>query len=254
MSETIKVGVSGCLGRMGGCVVEAVEHAADMEYAGGADPALEAGAPGLCFQNLDELLQSARPEVVVDFSVPATVYENAMKTLRAGVHCVVGTTGLSEEQRQYLDDTARAHNAGVLVAPNFAVGAVLMMEFARKAARYFQGVEIIELHHDKKLDAPSGTALMSAAKISETWEGVQRPDDHDQAARGILASGVRVHSVRLPGLVAHQEILFGNPGEALTVRHDSFDRQSFMPGVLLGVRRIRERRGLVFGLEAFLFD
>ncbi|MCC6484169.1 MAG: 4-hydroxy-tetrahydrodipicolinate reductase [Armatimonadetes bacterium] len=253
MSDPVRVGVSGFLGRMGANVVEAVQGASDMLYVGGADPSAQASVSENRYDRIEDLLENARPDVVVDFSVPASVYDNAMKTLRAGAHCVVGTTGLSEEQRQYLDDAARARSVGILVAPNFAVGAVLMMEFARKASAFFEGVEIIELHHDKKVDAPSGTALMTAGKIGENWQPAAQSDTSRAPARGQAVSGVAVHSVRLPGLVAHQEVLFGNPGEALTIRHDSFDRKSFMPGVLLGVRRIREHQGLVYGLENFLF-
>lgn len=254
-ANPIRVGVSGFLGRMGQQVVQAVEEASDMVFAGGADPALESVAEeSALFKDLSELLGRARPEVVVDFSVPSAVVANARTVLSAGIACVIGTTGISPAERDELDGIARSHDTGVLIAPNFAVGAVLMMQFARQAARYFTGVEIVELHHDKKLDAPSGTALMTAGKIAEVWQPAAATGDASQAARGQDAQGIHIHSVRLPGLVAHQEVLFGNPGEALTIRHDSFDRKSFMPGVLLGVRRIRQRVGLVFGLESFLLE
>lgn len=253
MTEGIWVGVCGYAGRMGSHVVRAVEQADDMTFVGGADVAAVASEESgvVLTTSLEEMLREARPDVVVDFSVPDAVYANVSVVLEAGVHSVVGTTGLTEAQRDELGRIAEDSGVGVLVAPNFAVGAVLMMQFAREAAKYFSGVEIIELHHDRKLDAPSGTALMTAGKIAETWQGASVGGA--QEARGLDANGIRVHSVRLPGLVAHQEVLMGNPGESLTIRHDSFDRVSFMPGVLLGIRRIRERRGLVFGLENFLF-
>ncbi|MEI6913699.1 MAG: 4-hydroxy-tetrahydrodipicolinate reductase [Armatimonadota bacterium] len=251
----MRVAVCGYLGRMGSNVVEAVNGAQDMDYVGGADFLAEEGSSSaVCVKTVDELLATAKPHVVVDFTIPSSVFENARKILGAGVHCVIGTTGLKQKQLDELDSLAKQNRVGVLVAPNFAVGAVLMMQFAKQAARHFQGVEIIELHHEKKLDSPSGTALMTAGKIAETWSGSVRAEDEGQVARGENASGIQIHSVRLPGLVAHQEVLFGNPGEALTIRHDSFDRKSFMPGVLLGVRRIREHQGVVFGLENFLFE
>lgn len=254
MSGLIRVGVSGLAGRMGSHVVDAVSAAPDMEFVGGADPARDDDVQGevVLTRELDDFLSRVQPDVVVDFSVPAAVVENARKILAAGSHCVIGTTGISAEEREELGKAAEQNGVGVLVAPNFAVGAVLMMQFAAQAAKFFEGVEIVELHHEKKLDSPSGTALMTAEKIAQQWEGTPGPDDG--LARGQVSGGVHVHSVRLPGLVAHQEVLFGNPGEAFTIRHDSFDRKSFMGGVLLGVRKIREHKGLVFGLEHFLFQ
>ena len=250
----IRVAVSGFRGRMGAEVVQAVSSAPDMEFVGGADPAWDGSAkPGvLLSKNLEDVLQGCAPDVVVDFTTPSTVFANAERVLQHGTHCVVGTTGLTPEERTRLGNLAAEREVGILIAPNFAVGAVLMMEFARQAARWFAGAEIVELHHDRKLDAPSGTSLMTAENINAARQTPEAVSGGQQPARGQQEGSVHIHSVRLPGLVAHQEVLFGNPGETLTIRHDSLDRKGFMPGVLMGIRRIRERRGLVSGLESFL--
>jgi 4-hydroxy-tetrahydrodipicolinate reductase len=195
---------------MGSTVCEAVTEAPDMELVAKADPALGT--------TLEEAL-AARPDVLVDFTLPATAVENARQAVRAGVHVVIGTTGFEVGA---LDDLTGAQ-ANVFVAPNFAIGAVLMMEFAQRAARHMAKAEIIELHHDAKLDRPSGTAARTALLMREA-----APD----------LGEVPIHSVRLPGLVAHQEVILGDVGQTLTIRHDSLDRRSFMPGVLLAVRRV----------------
>jgi 4-hydroxy-tetrahydrodipicolinate reductase len=204
----IRVAVAGAAGRMGSTVCEAVERAADMELVGRADPGLGT--------TLEDAL-SAAPEVLVDFTIPTTALANAREAVAAGVHVVIGTTGFDVSE---LDDL-RGAKANVFVAPNFAVGAVLMMQFAVEAARHMARAEIIELHHDRKVDAPSGTAARTAALMRESG-GAEVP----------------VHSVRLPGLVAHQEVILGDVGQTLTIRHDSIDRVSFMPGVLLAVRKV----------------
>jgi 4-hydroxy-tetrahydrodipicolinate reductase len=204
----IKVAVAGAAGRMGATVCEAVEDAADMELVGRADPSL-----GL---SLEDAL-SAAPEVLVDFTIPTTALANARQAVGAGVHVVIGTTGFDVSE---LDDL-RGAKANVFAAPNFAIGAVLMMRFAVEAARHMARAEIIELHHDRKVDAPSGTAARTAALMRDSG-GAEVP----------------VHSVRLPGLVAHQEVILGDVGQTLTIRHDSIDRVSFMPGVLLAVRKV----------------
>lgn len=251
----LAVAVSGCLGRMGREVVLAVQGADDMFLVAGSDTTAtrEADAGFPMFQSAGEMLLGAKPQVMVDFTIPSSVYDNVSRALQAGVHCVVGTTGLSASERDELGKLAADHGVGLLIAPNFAVGAVLMMQFATQAAKYFSGVEIVELHHDQKLDSPSGTALLTAQGIGEVWSRKGGLSDQGQPARGQECSGVQVHSVRLPGLVAHQEVLMGNPGELLTIRHDSLDRKCFMPGVLLGVRQIISRKGLVYGLENLLF-
>ncbi|HEY1688327.1 MAG TPA: dihydrodipicolinate reductase C-terminal domain-containing protein [Solirubrobacteraceae bacterium] len=226
----IRVAVAGAAGRMGLTVCEAVNGAADMEFVGEADPALGA--------TLAEVLAEQRPEVVVDFTQPHVALENAIACLDAGVHVVIGTTGFPLDQlREHA--TARAGAANVLVAPNFAIGAVLMMRFAAEAAKHMDAAEIVELHHDAKLDAPSGTAARTAQLMAQASGKAAPP----------------IHSVRLPGLVAHQEVILGALGQTLTIRHDSLDRRSFMPGVLLAVRRIAGlAESPVVGLEQLLFD
>jgi 4-hydroxy-tetrahydrodipicolinate reductase len=220
----IRVAVSGAAGRMGGTVCEAVDGADDLELSGRADPALDTA--------LDEVVGGA--DVVVDFTVPETALENVRTCVDAGVHAVVGTTGFNVDG---LREIADAGSANVFVAPNFAIGAVLMMRFAAEAARHMPEVEIVELHHDRKLDAPSGTAKRTADLISEAGGNVHEP----------------IHSVRLPGLVAHQEVLLGGEGQTLSIRHDSIDRHSFMPGVLLAVRRVADLPDrLTVGLERLL--
>jgi 4-hydroxy-tetrahydrodipicolinate reductase len=205
----IKVAVSGAAGRMGQAVCETVEAAADTELVGKADPALGVA--------LADVLGEA--EVVVDFTTPETALANAIACLEAGVHVVVGTTGFDLER---LRQAAEASRANCFVAPNFAIGAVLLMEVARTIAPHMPECEIVELHHDKKLDAPSGTAKRTAELISAAGGNVHEP----------------IHSVRLPGLVAHQEVIFGGTGQTLSIRHDSIDRNSFMPGVLLATRKV----------------
>jgi 4-hydroxy-tetrahydrodipicolinate reductase len=213
---------------MGRTVCDAVEGAPDMELVGRADPVLETSLP--------EALQAAHPDVVVDFSVPDAVFDNATLCLESGTHVVVGATGMTAEQVTKLEEAAADFDGNCFIAPNFAIGAVLMMEASKLIARHMPDCEIIELHHDQKLDAPSGTAKRTAKLIAaETGRG-EPP----------------IHSVRLPGLVAHQEVVFGGPGQTLTVRHDSIARESFMPGVLLAVRRVGELDGLVVGLENLL--
>ncbi len=219
----IRVAVSGAAGRMGRTVCEAVEGAEDMELTGRADPALGT--------TVADVLEAA--DVVVDFTRPDTALENARACLEAGVHCVMGTTGADFTELRGQD------GANLFVAPNFAIGAILMMEAAKLAAPHMPECEIVELHHERKLDAPSGTAARTGALIEEAGGNVHHP----------------IHSVRLPGLVAHQEVIFGGLGQTLTVRHDSTARESFMPGVLLAVRRVGAlERSPVIGLEHLLFD
>ena len=196
---------------------------------------------------------------MVDFTTPDAVFDNVMTALDLGKRVVFGTTGLDEERLQEIDARARERSLGVVHAPNFAIGAVLMMRFAAEASRFFDQVEIIELHHDQKKDAPSGTAIKTAELIAEARKSrgevaAVTETEVVAGARGGEVQGVQVHSVRLPGLVAHQEVLLGLPGQTLTIRHDSFDRASFMPGVLLALRKVGEITGLVYGLEHLLFE
>lgn len=243
----MRVAVLGAAGRMGRAVTAAVAAAPDLELVAGLDAGDDvAGLAGVA-------------DVAVDFTVPAATEANVHALIDAGVHAVVGTTGWDgpalERVREHL---AAVPAVGVLVAPNFALGAVLAMAFAARAARWFESAEVVELHHPDKVDAPSGTARHTAAGIARARReaGLGAMPDATAAevagARGADVDGVRVHAVRLRGLVAHEEILFGNPGEQLTIRHDSFDRVSFMPGVLHAVRTVPGRPGLTVGLENYL--
>lgn len=248
MTETIKTAVLGARGRMGTEAVRAVEQAEDLELVaalGSADPL--------------ERLVEAGAEVVVDLTVPDASEENVRFAVEHGMHAVVGTTGWDEEKLARLRELLEQHpGTGVLIAPNFAIGAVLAERFAATAAKYFESVEVVELHHPDKLDAPSGTAKHTAAGIAAARREAglgPSPDatvSDPDGSRGALVEGVRVHAVRLRGLVAHEEILLGDRGQQLSIRHDSFDRVSFMPGVLLGVRTVGTRPGLTHGLDGYL--
>jgi 4-hydroxy-tetrahydrodipicolinate reductase len=238
----IAVGVLGARGRMGSEVCRAVETADDLELVAAVDVG-------------DDREPLRQAQVVVDFTTPGAVMDNLKWCIDAGVHVVVGTTGFDDERlgqvRSWLDGTS----VGVLIAPNFGIGAVLMMRFAATAAPYFDSVEIIELHHPNKVDAPSGTARRTAELIADARHGQVSPDattDETDGARGANVAGVRVHAVRLAGLVAHQEVLLGGHGETLTIRHDSLARESFMPGVLLGVHWVIDHPGLDVGIEVAL--
>lgn len=244
----IRVGVLGARGKVGQAICAAVEEAADLALVASVDQG-------------DELstFVDAHAQVVVDFTHPDVVMNNLKFLVDSGIHAVVGTTGFDEQRldsvRSWLTS---APETGVLIAPNFAIGAVLTMRFAEQAARFFDSVEVIELHHPNKADAPSGTAYRTAELIAKAREkaGVAKSPDATttefDGARGAEVDGVRVHSIRLAGLVAHQEVLLGTQGETLTIRHDSLDRTSFAPGVLLGVREIGTRPGLTVGLDPLL--
>lgn len=260
----IRVLVAGANGKMGREVISAVSAADGMELVGAVDIGaigkiieLDAGSDIAIRGDLAAALADVDPDVMVDFTRPSAVEGNIRTALAAGVDCVVGTTGLSDEK---LSEIALAAPEGtcLFVAPNFAIGAVLMMDFAEKAARFMPSVEIIELHHDKKVDAPSGTALRTARLIAASrgedppTPGRESENPGMEGARGAVANGVHVHSVRLPGLVAHQEVIFGGQGQTLTIRHDSIDRTSFMPGVLLAIREVGACDGLVVGLERLM--
>jgi 4-hydroxy-tetrahydrodipicolinate reductase len=245
----IRVAVLGAKGRVGAEVVKAVEAADDLELVAAVDVEDDVGAS----------LASSRAQVAVDFTHPDAVMENVRACVSAGVHAVVGTTGWDDERLTTLRGWLEASpGTGVLVAPNFGIAAVLMMRFAAQAARFFASVEIVELHHAGKADAPSGTARRTAELVAAARReaGVaQAPDATSSTlpgARGADVDGVPVHAVRLAGLVAHQEVLLAGDGESLTIRHDTYHRSSFTPGVLLGVREIADRPGLTVGLEALL--
>ncbi|MDT7760946.1 MAG: 4-hydroxy-tetrahydrodipicolinate reductase [Mycobacterium sp.] len=242
----MRVGVLGAKGKVGATIVAAVEAAEDLTFTAGVD----AGDPLSLFTD-------SQTEVVIDFTHPDVVMDNLKFLIDNGIHAVVGTTGFTDERLSQVNTwLEESRTTAVLIAPNFAIGAVLSMHFAKQAARFFESAEVIELHHPYKADAPSGTAVRTARLIAEARKGLPpNPDATStglEGARGADVDGIPVHSVRLAGLVAHQEVLFGTQGETLTIRHDSLDRTSFVPGVLLAVRTVREHPGLTVGLEPLL--
>jgi 4-hydroxy-tetrahydrodipicolinate reductase len=251
----IRVAVLGAAGRMGREVCRAVADARDMDLVAAVDPDHRGrDASGVAVGSFDAL-DEVGADVAVDFTRASSVLDNTRRCLERGVHVVIGTTGIAPGDLEELALLAERGDANVVVAPNFAIGAVLLMRFAEQAARHFDAAEIVELHHDQKADAPSGTAIAVARRIAATRAGGWRPpggDDAHHGARGADVDGVRIHSVRLPGLVAHHEAIFGGPGQTLTIRHDSTDRTSFMPGVLLAIRSVAGRPGLTVGLDALL--
>jgi len=258
MPDKLRVIVVGADGKMGRTVCRAVladeelslVGAVDMHGAGTPVPASD----GLMISDfLQEVLASTDADVVVDFTKGDAVLDNAAASTAAGAHVVIGATGLSTEDLRRLQELALSSKRNILLAPNFALGAVIMMKLSQKIAGYFERAEIIELHHDQKHDAPSGTATLTAEMISENLN--QEPLDEIEnfpGARGATVKGVPVHSVRLPGLVAHQEVIFGLQGQILTIRHDSIDRSSFMPGVVMAIKEIGSRPGFTYGLDKLL--
>lgn len=256
------VGVIGAAGRMGQQVMAAVLDADDLDLTVLVDPAhasIDLPSGVTAYASVAEIPRGAA-DVLVDFSVASAAEGHLVEALERGFHLVVGTTGISASTMEQVANLAERGTANVVVAANFALGAVLAMKFAEMAAPYFESVEVIELHHAQKLDAPSGTSLSTTQRIAAARGAAGLGDTPDptesmvlDGARGATGpGGVRIHSVRLPGLVAHEEILFGGPGEGLTIRHDSYDRISFMGGVLLAVRAVPERRGLTLGLDSLL--
>lgn len=245
---SIKVGVLGAKGRMGSEAVKAISAANDLEVVAQIDLG----------DSLDQLIASGA-QTIVDFTHPDAVMGNIEFAINNGINVVVGTTGFDEKKLNLIKGWLAANpKVGALIAPNFGLGAVLMMQFASQASKYFESVEIVELHHPAKVDAPSGTAARTAELITQARRSVNKeamPDATTSAldgARGAKIGDVQVHSLRLRGLVAHQEVILGDLGETLTIRHDSIDRTGFMPGVLLGVRKVGSTPGLTFGLEHFM--
>jgi 4-hydroxy-tetrahydrodipicolinate reductase len=269
----IPVVVNGALGKMGREVIKAVANAPDMVLVGAVDinpnylgqdvgEVLGCGALEVPILNdLQSVLVLATQEkiqgVMVDFTHPDVVYENVRSAIAYGVRPVVGTTGLSDQQLQDLKDFAEKASTGALVVPNFAIGMVLLQQAALQAAKYFDNVEIIELHHNQKADAPSGTAIKTAQMLSEVGKKFNQPlvkeTEQMPGARGCLTDDqIRIHSIRLPGLIAHQEVIFGATGQSYTLRHDTSDRTCYMPGVLLSIRKVTELKSLIYGLENIL--
>lgn len=261
----IKVGVFGAGGRMGAEVCRAVSAESDMQLVAAVDPVF-AGATLSSVAGIStelrigsgpEALLQARAEVAVDFTVASSAFANIKSCIDSGIHVIVGTTGLSSADLEGLGAQAQARGTGLFVAPNFAIGAVLMMKFAEMAAKWLPDAEIIELHHPGKLDSPSGTAIKTMEAITSARSRPPAPpvgsaSETLPGARGAEKEGVHIHSVRLPGLVAHQEVIFGGLGQTLTIRHDAPDRTSYMPGVLLAIREISKHPGLTIGLEHLL--
>lgn len=266
----IRVGVLGAGGRMGREVCRAVSEDPDLELSAAVDPALAGidlrqvtgvDMAGLQMGASREDLGREGTQVAVDFTVADQVLDNLHWCCEHSVHAVVGTTGLSEAEMTEIERMFSSAEVNCILAPNFALGAVLMMRFAELAAPFMDGVEILELHHDRKLDAPSGTALNTARRLSAarsaaglaTWPADRTVKHSLPEARGAEGPGeVRIHSVRLPGLVAHQEVVFGAVGQSLSLRHDAYDRSSFMPGVLMAIKAVAERRGLTIGIDPLL--
>ena len=254
---SIKVIIAGFKGKMGSTAVQMVKEDYDLTLAAVLDPfATEESVDGIpVFKSKEELI-GFNADVWVDFTTPKFAYENTRFALENGFAPVVGTTGFTPEQIEEWTELSAEKKIGGLIAPNFAIGAILLMQFAAQAAKYFPHLEIIELHHDKKKDAPSGTAVKTAELISQVrtslHQGAVDEEELMAGARGAEFDGFRIHSVRLPGLVAHQEVIFGAQGEGLTIRHDSYDRVSFMSGVNLGIKEVVKREKLVYGLEHLL--
>ncbi len=249
----MKVAVLGAAGRMGQTVCGAVDADPELELVARVDPF---GGDGI--ETSIESLERVGAEVAVDFTQPASVKKNIEWLVPHGIHAVVGTTGLSPTD---IDDIRKLEGANVFIAPNFSIGAVLMMHASKQIAKYMGSAEVIEMHHNQKLDAPSGTALKTAREIEEVWEkygrppgGESNPDEKEvvQGARGADVDGVHVHSVRMLGGEAHQEVIFGALGQTLTIRHDAMNRSSYMPGVLLAVKSVASRPGVTIGLENLL--
>lgn len=242
----IRVLVNGAAGKMGEFVVKAIAKEPDLELVGQTGRAHQLAAE----------IKKSQAQVVVDFTQAADAFKNTSAIIEAGAHPVIGTSGLKKEQIQQLQAVCAKHKLGGIIAPNFSIGAILMMKYAEQAAKYFPAVEIIEMHHDRKLDSPSGTAVRSAELIAGARKTIPTlPADARETlegARGAQCEQVPIHSVRLPGLVAHQQVIFGGIGETLTLKHDSIDRQCFMPGVMLACREVLKLDKLVYGLEELI--
>lgn len=265
--KKIRVFVSGACGKMGQEVVKTILNEDDLVLVGAADTRHQGmdigyviGGPRIGVDVSGPLeasaLRASEAQVVVDFTNPQSVLKNAKTAIANGVVPVIGTTGLDEAEIGEIRDLVQKEKIGAVLVSNFAIGAILMMRFAREAAKYFPHVDIIELHHDQKLDAPSGTALKTADWILEEREPMVQghPNEYEKisGARGADVKGIHIHSVRLPGLIAHQEVIFGGLGQTLTIRHDAFSRETYMPGVMLAVRKAVGLTDLVIGLENFL--
>ncbi len=245
----IKVAVCGALGKMGREVVEAVKNCELTELSAKIDIAGDD-----TYKSIEEAHKSCHIDVLVDFTQPASIFENAKYCLNNGIKIVIGTTGLADEQIAELQKLSKEKNTGCLIAPNFSTGAVLMMMFAKQASKYFDNAEIIELHHNQKKDAPSGTAIKTALMMSEEKETFTKDNCPEKetikgSRGGISYSDIHIHSVRMPGYIASQEVIFGSSGQIMTIRHDSMDRKCYMQGVLLAVKHVADKNDFIYGLE-----
>lgn len=248
----IKVAVCGALGKMGKEVIKAVEECGDTELAAKIDIVGDD-----TYKSIEEAHKAVNFDVLIDFTQPKSIYENAKYCLNHGIKIVIGTTGLTDEQIAELKELSEKNNTGCLIAPNFSTGAVLMMMFAKQAAKYFDNAEIIELHHNQKKDAPSGTAIKTALMMSEendsfTKNNCPETETLKGARGGISYSDIHIHSVRMPGYIASQEVIFGSSGQIMTIRHDSMDRACYMKGVLLAVKHVCDKNNFTYGLENIL--
>ena len=261
---TIKVAIAGARGRMGTTAIQAITEAPDMEVVAALDYKFEGqyikdgaivpdggGIP--IYTSLAHLADFDKPDVLLDVTDPDAVFQNATEAISFGIRPVIGTSGLTAEEIDTLTDMAQKAQIGGIIAPNFSIGAVLMMKFSVMAARYLGDIEILEMHHDRKLDAPSGTAVKTADMIKDVRtphiQGHPEEQEHQPGARGADVDGMKIHSIRLPGLLAHQQVLLGGEGELLSIRHDSFDRKSFMPGIIMAIRHVMEGEDFIYGLE-----
>ena len=262
----LKVGVIGASGKMGKTICQSIIQEDGLELTAAFDPKNQGQDIGLLVngrengvliaKRIEDMLDKQTVDVIVDFTVAKAATENIPKVLKAGINLVVGTTGIGDEEWAEFDKLAKKNNVGLFFAANYAIGAVLMMQFAEQAAKYLPDVEVIELHHDQKLDAPSGTAVTTLKRMAAVrGEKIQgNPAEYEKIAgsRGGNYAGMHVHSVRLPGYVAHQEVIFGGIGQTLTIRHDSISRESFMPGVMLAVQKVVTFKGLVRDLDSIM--
>lgn len=249
----IRVVVAGAFGKMGLEVCRMIENEPELSLVAIIDPKKRELGTIPVFENMDIALKELTPDVFIDFTTPTSVYNNTLAALRLGIRAVVGTTGLTAEQIDEFKNICEEQGLGAIIAPNFAIGAVLMMRFAQMAAKYMSHTEIIEYHHNQKIDAPSGTAIKTAELINMNRKAIKKEENKEiekiEGVRGGESYGIPIHSVRLPGLVAHQEVLFGEEGQLLTIRHDSFHRGSFMPGVKLAILQVMKIDQLIYGLE-----
>ena len=258
----INVLINGALGKMGKTLTKAVEKDEDLKLVGAVDITIKDESESnklrvFTSSDLKKAIEKTSPDIVVDFTQPSSVYENAKMCLESNTNIVIGTTGLSEDQIKNLEALSKQKGAGCLIAPNFSTGAVLMMKFAKMAAEFFNNAEIIELHHNQKKDAPSGTAIKTAqlmAEVNSNFTSGNCPETETiQGARGANAkNNIHIHSVRMPGFMASQEVIFGSDGQTLKIRHDSTDRKCYMPGVLLAVKYIAQNKEFIYGLDRIM--